>query len=82
MENPIKMDDLGVPLFLETPIYIHDKIALTTLSSVWIPPTSYQFELLGNDPMVFRVRLDRAGIKSSKALMWFVPAMVLHTDFV
>ena len=22
MENPIKMDDLGVPLFLETPICI------------------------------------------------------------
>ena len=22
MENPIKMDDLGVPVFLETPIYI------------------------------------------------------------
>ena len=21
MENPIRMDDLGVPLFLETPIY-------------------------------------------------------------
>ena len=21
MENPIKMDDLGVPLYLETPIY-------------------------------------------------------------
>ena len=21
MENPIKMDDLGVPIFLETPIY-------------------------------------------------------------
>ena len=21
MENPIKMDDLGIPLFLETPIY-------------------------------------------------------------
>ncbi len=21
MENPIKMDDLGVPLFLDTPIY-------------------------------------------------------------
>ena len=21
-ENPIKMDDLGVPLFLETPIYL------------------------------------------------------------
>ena len=23
MENPIQMDDLGVPLFLETPIYPH-----------------------------------------------------------
>ena len=23
MENPIKMDDLGVPLFVETPIYIY-----------------------------------------------------------
>ena len=23
VENPIKMDDLGVPLFLETPIYIY-----------------------------------------------------------
>ena len=21
LENPIKMDDLGIPLFLETPIY-------------------------------------------------------------
>ena len=21
MENPIKLDDLGIPLFLETPIY-------------------------------------------------------------
>ena len=26
MENPIKMDDLGVPLFLETPIYIFSKL--------------------------------------------------------
>ena len=24
MENPIKMDDLGIPLFLETPIYLRD----------------------------------------------------------
>ena len=23
MENPIKMNDLGVPLFLETPVYIY-----------------------------------------------------------
>ncbi len=25
MESPIKMDDLGVPLFLETPIYKYNK---------------------------------------------------------
>ena len=25
MENPIKMDDLEVPLFLETPIWFHFK---------------------------------------------------------
>ena len=24
MENPNKRDDLGVPLFLETPIYVYD----------------------------------------------------------
>ena len=26
MENPINMDDLGVPLFLETPIYLYTPI--------------------------------------------------------
>ena len=29
MENPIKMDDLGVPLFLETPIYTYLEPKLT-----------------------------------------------------
>ena len=28
MENPIKMDDLGVPLFLETPLYYQPKQCL------------------------------------------------------
>ena len=28
MENPIKMDDLGVPLFLETPIFLHGSYIL------------------------------------------------------
>jgi len=26
MENPIRMDDLGVPLFLETPISSYEKL--------------------------------------------------------
>ena len=32
MENPIKMDDLGVPLFLETPIYFQGLLE----GSTWI----------------------------------------------
>ena len=28
MENPIKMDDLGVPLFSETPIYIQELVTI------------------------------------------------------
>ena len=28
MENPIKMDDLGVPLFLEIPISFHHMLSL------------------------------------------------------
>ena len=31
MENPIKMDDLGVPLFLETPIYYVDLLGTNEL---------------------------------------------------
>ena len=30
MENPIEMDDLGVPLFLETPIYVYKCIFIYT----------------------------------------------------
>ena len=30
MENPIKMDDLGVPLFLETPTYKSEKFNLAS----------------------------------------------------
>ena len=30
MENPIKMDDLGVPLFLETPIFKENEKHLET----------------------------------------------------
>ena len=29
MENPIKMDEFGAPLFLETPIYTHYKDSRT-----------------------------------------------------
>ena len=32
MENPIKMDDLGVPLFLETPILALAQLCTTNFS--------------------------------------------------
>ena len=38
MENPIKMDDLGVPLFLETPTLVNNQ-HLNFLGKVTIPPT-------------------------------------------
>ena len=31
MENPIKMDDLGVPLFLETPILMEEMRLITVV---------------------------------------------------
>ena len=35
MENPIKMDDLGVPLFLETPILTHMLCSLLFFQLSW-----------------------------------------------
>ena len=32
MENPIKMDDLGVPLFLETPIFPQMVVSLMVMN--------------------------------------------------
>ena len=37
MQNPIEMDDLGVPLFLETPIY-NDRLETPTL---WVVQSNY-----------------------------------------
>ena len=34
MENPIKMDDLGVPLFLETPISLGDSFWMVNFLSI------------------------------------------------
>ena len=35
MENPIKIDDLGVPLFLETPISIYDTSILNDVDMLF-----------------------------------------------
>ena len=40
MENPIKMDDLGVPLFLETPISEFHEFKMHVLSCPQILPIS------------------------------------------
>ena len=65
--------------------YLSDEIALTTFvkcldSTNQLPVV----ESLDWPKTVFRVRLDRAAITSSKALMYVSskPAMVLHVDFI
>ena len=55
MENPIKMDDLGVPLFLETPICIYWWKTCSVTCSVsrfvwppgveWLPGSSFDHQL-------------------------------------
>ena len=37
MENPIKTDDLGVPLFLETPLWWHPRFSFTCVARVARP---------------------------------------------
>ena len=43
MENPFKMDDLGVPLFLETPIYIYIIIYVYIIFVYTMGPKNLQF---------------------------------------
>ena len=47
MENPIKMDDLEVPLFLETPIYVHSSgvSLLLKLNPNWRRPHTSSFRV-------------------------------------
>ena len=42
MENPIKMDDLGVPLFSETPTYKNTSVGFKWGNSAY-PPEVQQF---------------------------------------
>ena len=46
MENPIKMDDLGVPLFSETSIWIHMVYFLSGPSCQKVTETILCFKLL------------------------------------
>ena len=41
MENPVKMDDLGVPLFLETPIYVCEHTETHRESEIWMSSGSF-----------------------------------------
>ena len=50
MENPIKVDDLGVPLFSETLIYIY---GYPFTNTPWVPRTLLQhapFAVVRDDP--------------------------------
>ena len=47
MENPIKIDDLGVPVFLETPTYIYIYIlslGILNIRSAGVPTVKHTLE--------------------------------------
>ena len=47
MKNPIKMDDLGVPLFLETPIYLYTYVQYDTMYNTILSQCSSSLGLPG-----------------------------------
>ena len=68
MENTIKMDDLGVPLFLETPRYL----------TLWVPPDFIQpihwllVRLFGRWLLTHGLRVASCGkIESNSKVPWF-----------
>ena len=62
MENPIKMDDLGVPLFLETPKYPHFDSSVFLRRITWaadqqlIIPSLVHWRLFSAQNMSFKTR--------------------------
>ena len=52
MENPIKMDDLGVPLFLEKPIWTWEAICYKMMiQTSWFPYPDLRRESLQKRPL-------------------------------
>ncbi len=80
MENPIKMDDLGVPLFLETPIYIYifyiHRCQLSLKPPMWVDLWSWGLWLLQINVshlclwLVFFLRLEFHTIVLSGRARW------------
>ena len=58
MENPIKMDDLGVPLFLETPIYSDQSHKSRVLLQNILPLRKAELCTLGKEGMLTELELD------------------------
>ena len=58
MENPIKMDDLGVPLFLETPIYSDQGHKSRVLLQNILPVRKAELCTLATEGMLTELELD------------------------
>ena len=48
METPLKIDDLGVPLFLETPIYVHLVLLVKKYLYIRIDFVTMDLRILGS----------------------------------
>ena len=68
MENRIKMDDLGVPVFSETPISRHPTLSQVGDKSIFVHKS--EFCILAEFPISFRVFIpEDALVKLVVALM-------------
>ena len=84
MENHIKMDDLGVPPFKETPIYMYTSLAqLGFACNVGGPKKfqNYSSKLVGTNngdvhPMVDQIRNNFTQKNRIKSLVFFYPCLV------
>ena len=58
MENPIKLDDLGVPLFLETPIYDKTPPSVHPLHLTFPPDSIRRFDVPRHASPVTRAMMN------------------------
>ena len=73
MENPIKMDDLGIPLFLETPTSSTGCVSIVFFPHVLTSnkrPKSYWFEVREKGRHVLTLGLLAFAPKKKKSTTW------------
>ena len=71
MENPIRMDDLGVPLFLETPISCYLAIQPAWILYVSVENTANK-QLTNTDTISVWVAVGRIAFLQQQTVAWWL----------